>query len=198
MQRASSLPTESVKGFTSFDFDKETDQSFPRSKSKTELCQVLTGPERPNIFRPTQQPSHPSPTSVVQNPITYSTAFVSPSIPAYTIVFPNPPMVMATRYDPLVLPTQLHDLPQGYAQRIRIYDVEGDFLAQQHLVKFNDFCELEDVDYDDAKMILFAKRFGGEVREWFRGYLLEAFIMSKNLKPFFLENVRGRRTLCTC
>ena len=29
LQRASSLPTESVKGFISCDFDKETDQSFP-------------------------------------------------------------------------------------------------------------------------------------------------------------------------
>ena len=53
LQRPLSLPTESVKGFTSFDFDKETDQSFARSKSEIELCQVLTGPERPNIFRPT-------------------------------------------------------------------------------------------------------------------------------------------------
>ena len=33
LQRALSLPTESVKGFTSFEFDKETNQSFPRSKS---------------------------------------------------------------------------------------------------------------------------------------------------------------------
>ena len=57
-QRSSSLPTESVKGFRSFDFDKEIDQSFPRSRFETELCQVLTGPERPNTFRPTQQPSH--------------------------------------------------------------------------------------------------------------------------------------------
>jgi hypothetical protein len=169
LQRASSLPTESVKSFTSFDFDKEIDQSFSRSKSETNLCQVLTGPERPNIFRPAQHPSHPSPTIVVQNPVTYSTAFVSPFIPAYTVVFPNPPIVMATRYDPLVFPAQLHDLPQGYAQRIRIYDAEGDISAQQHLVKFNHFCELQDVDYDDAKMILFSKSFGGEEREWFRG-----------------------------
>ena len=51
LQRALDLPTESVKVFISCDFDKETDQSFPRSKSETELCQVLTGPERPNIFR---------------------------------------------------------------------------------------------------------------------------------------------------
>ena len=76
---------------------------------------------------------------------------------------------MATRYDPLVFPTQLHDLPQGYAQRIRTSDAEGDISTQQHLIKFNDFCELEDVDYDDVKMRMFAKNFGGEVREWFRG-----------------------------
>ena len=54
LQRASSLPTEIVKGFISFDFDKETDQSFLRSKSETELCQVPTGLERPNTARPTQ------------------------------------------------------------------------------------------------------------------------------------------------
>ena len=35
LQRASSLPTESVRVFTSFGFDKEIDQSFPRSRSQT-------------------------------------------------------------------------------------------------------------------------------------------------------------------
>ena len=135
-QRASSLPTESVKCFTSFDFDKEIDQSFPRSRSETELCQVLTSPERPNTFRPTQQPSHPSSTPAVQNPVTYSTAFISPSIPAYTIVFPNPPVVMAATFAPVALPTQLHDLPLGYSQRIRNYRVEGYVSAQQHIIRF--------------------------------------------------------------
>ena len=172
LQRASSLPTESVKCFTSFDFDKETDQSFPRSRSKTELCQVLTSPERSNTFRSTQQPSHPSPIPAAQNPVTYFTPAVSPLIPAYTIVFPNPPIVMDARFDPLVLPALLHDLPQGYAQRIRTYDAEGGSSAQQHLVKFDDFCELKDVDFDDAKMRLFAKSFCGAVREWFRGLLV--------------------------
>jgi hypothetical protein len=76
---------------------------------------------------------------------------------------------MATRYDPLALSSQLHDLPQAYAQRIRTYDAEGDISTQQHLIKFNVFCELEDVDFNDVKMRLFAKSFGGELREWFRG-----------------------------
>ena len=123
------MPTKSVKCFTSFGFDKETDQSFPRSRFKTELCHVLTGPERPNTFRPARQPSHLSPTPALQNPILYSTAFVSPSIPAYIVVFPNPLIVMTAGFDPLVLPALLHDLPQGYAQRIRTYDAEGESLA---------------------------------------------------------------------
>ena len=135
------------------------------------MCQVLAGPKRPNISRPAQQPSHPSSTPIVQNLVSYSTAFIPPLILAYTVVFPNAPIVMATRYDPLVLPAYLHDLPQGYAQRIRTYDVEGEGSTQQHLVRFDDFCELEDVDFDYVKMRLFAKSFCGEVREWFRGLL---------------------------
>ena len=136
LQRASSLPTESVKCFTSFDFDKETDQSFPRSRSAIELCQVLTGLERPNTFKPTQQPSHPSPTPTVQTPVPYFTPIVSPLIPAYTVVSPNPPIVMAARFDPLVLPALLHDLPQGYAQRIRTYDAEGETKEVEYITRF--------------------------------------------------------------
>lgn len=125
LQRASYLHIQSVRGFTSCDFDKGTDQSFSRTKSNIELCQVQTDLERPNIFRPTQHPSHLSPMSAIQNPITYSVVFVSPLIPAYAISFPNPPIVMTARYDHLVLPAQLHDLPQGYSQRIKIYDQEN-------------------------------------------------------------------------
>lgn len=102
LQRASSLPTESVKCFTSFYFDNEIDQSFSRSRSENELCPILTGPERPNTFRPTQQPSHPSPTPTVQTLVTYFTPIVSPLILAYTVVSSNPPIVMAARFDPLV------------------------------------------------------------------------------------------------
>ena len=132
------------------------------------MCQVLTGPERPNTSRLAQHPSNPSSTPVVQNLVTYSTTFIPPLIPAYIVVFPNPPIVVAARFDPLVLPALLHDLPLGYAQRIRTYDADGKSSAQQHLVKFDDFCELEDVDFDDVKMRLFAKCFCCEVREWFR------------------------------
>lgn len=76
---------------------------------------------------------------------------------------------MASRFTPLVLPAQLHDLPQGYSQRIRTFGAKGDIISQQHLDRFNDFVDLEEVDYKDAKMRLFAQSFSGDVKKWFRG-----------------------------
>jgi hypothetical protein len=75
---------------------------------------------------------------------------------------------MAARFTPLILPAQLHDLPQNYNQRIRLYDVEGNVSAQRHLDWFNDFVDLEEVDYADAKMRLFAQSLSGDVRKWFK------------------------------
>ena len=54
LQRFLSLATESVKGITSFVFDKEINQTFSRSKFETELSQALIGPERPNLFKHAQ------------------------------------------------------------------------------------------------------------------------------------------------
>ena len=73
---------------------------------------------------------------------------------------------MDARFNPLVLPAQLHDLPQGYSQRIRTFGAEGDITTQQHLDSFNDFVDLEEVDYEDAKMI-FSQSFYGDVKKWF-------------------------------
>jgi hypothetical protein len=49
-----------------------------------------------------------------------------------------------------------------------LYDVEGNVSAQKHLDWFNDFVDLEEVDYEDEKMRLFAQSLAGEVRKWFR------------------------------
>jgi hypothetical protein len=62
---------------------------------------------------------------------------------------------MTTRFTPIVLPTQLHDFPHNYNQSIKLYDVEGNVSAQNHLDWFNDFIDLEEVDYADMKMRLF-------------------------------------------
>ena len=63
VQKSLSLLDESVKSAKNFSFDKGTDQTLSRSKSVTKLSQAFTGPERPNLSKPTQWPSHPSSTS---------------------------------------------------------------------------------------------------------------------------------------
>ena len=52
---------------------------------------------------------------------------------------------MAARFAPLSLPTLLHDLPQNYSQRISLFDGEGDITAKQHVAKFQNFVDLEEV-----------------------------------------------------
>ena len=102
------------------------------------------------------------------------------------VVLPNPPIVMASRYAPLVFPAQLHDLPQGYAQKFRTYETEGDISALQHLDKFNDFCELEEVDHEDAKMRLFSQSLLGEVKKWFKGFLVGSIHNFQEFENTFL------------
>ena len=51
----------------------------------------------------------------------------------------------------------------------RCIGAEGYILSQQHLDRFNDFCDLEEVDYEDARMRLFSQSFNGEVKKWFKG-----------------------------
>ena len=64
---------------------------------------------------------------------------------------------MAARFAPLCFPALLHDLPQNYSQRISLFNGEGDITAKQHVAKFEDFIDLEEVDYADVKMRLFAQ-----------------------------------------
>ena len=52
LQKSLSLPAKSVKSSESSSFYKGIDQSLPRPKFSSELSQDFTGPERPNIFKP--------------------------------------------------------------------------------------------------------------------------------------------------
>jgi hypothetical protein len=75
---------------------------------------------------------------------------------------------MEAKFSPLIFPIQLHDLPQYYNLRIKLYDVEGNISAQKHLDWFNDFIELEELDFEDVKMRMFTQILAREVRKWFR------------------------------
>ena len=69
---------------------------------------------------------------------------------------------MVARFSPLALPAALHDLPLNYSQRITLYDAEGNLSARKHVDRFDDFIDLEELDYEDVNMILFAQILYGE------------------------------------
>jgi hypothetical protein len=127
LERSMSFPKDSVQSIDDLEFDAFFEQTLFRSKSKTNLDE--------NVFNPKK----------FQAP-------VSNNIPWNM----NPPRAMATRFTPLILSTQLHDFPHNYSQQIRLYDVEGNVSAHRHLDWFNDYVDLEEVDYANAKLRLFA------------------------------------------
>ena len=49
---------------------------------------------------------------------------------------------MATKFAPLVLPQQLHDLPHDYGQHVKKFNGEDEVSAQQHLVWLDDYYDI--------------------------------------------------------
>jgi hypothetical protein len=138
-----SLPKDGVKSIDDLDFDLKFEQTLFRSRSESNLNKIIFDEKKFQSLIPT--------------------------VPIQTVqIAQNPPRAMATRFSPLVLPAQLHDLPQNYNQRIKSFDVEENVSSQRHLDWFNDFVDLEEVDHEDVKLRLFAQSLSGEVRKWFK------------------------------
>ena len=95
-------------------------------------------------------------------------------------------MVVA-RFAPLNLPLVLHDLPMNYAQRIALYDGEGNVSARYHVDKFDDFIDLEEVDDEDVKMWLFAQSFYGEAKKWYKYFPPRSIRSFARFQTIFLE-----------
>lgn len=94
---------------------------------------------------------------------------------------------MATKFAPLILPTQLHPLPNNYAQRIKQFRVEGDFTTQHRLNRFLDFIDLEKVDHEDSKMRLFALNFSEDVNKWFNGLQDNSIVAFQTFENAFMR-----------
>ena len=105
------------------------------------------------------------------NPLIQTSQLYTSIIVQNPPVVPDPPRPMAAIFAPLSLPVVLHDLPRNYAQIISLFDGEGNFIAMQHMDRFEDLTDLEEIDYDDAKMSLFAQISSRESERWFE-YLL--------------------------
>lgn len=109
-----------------------------------------------------------------------------------------PPPIMATRFVRLLLPVPQHDLPQNYSQRIRLYGANEDITTQQHLDCFNDFIDLEEVDYEYVKMRLFSQSFLGELKKWFVGLVARSIRIFQEFEIAFLGNGKIRKIPYSC
>jgi hypothetical protein len=151
---------------------KELDPFEVLFKSKT----GLPLPDWSSFVSGLQSPNSPFRTH------TLSSASVSPNSPQTTsqstsalsghtvpiVTVPPFQMAVPARYAPLALPQILHDLPSKYAARIPTWGGDEDVTAEEHVDRFNDFVDREEVDDEDVKLRLFAQTFIGEVRKWFK------------------------------
>ena len=81
-------------------------------------------------------------------------------IPSFGLIT-YPSQEMDARFAPLALLSQLHDLPQNYVEIIKSILNEGDVTTQQHVDRFMDFIDLEEVDHKNPIMRLFSQSFTG-------------------------------------
>lgn len=102
-------------------------------------------------------------------------------------------MVVPTRYAPLALPTIFHDLPSKYAATIPTWGGDEEIIVEEHVDKFNDFIDREEVDDEDVKLRLFAQTFIDEVRKWFKDLTVGSIHNWVEFEDSFLRK-RGNRT----
>lgn len=94
--------------------------------------------------------------SIISTPHPIVSQVVTQLIPTNPISTPPlRPNIMASRYAPQVLPTQLHNIPQDYQTRIPQFDGAIPVTAQHHIDKMNDFFNLHEVDDNDVKLRIF-------------------------------------------
>jgi hypothetical protein len=168
LDRYLSLPKDGVTSIEYLEFDVNFEQTLFKTKSESCLNEVIFDKKRFQGFILVAS----------VNPIVIHTHNQQPLQPLAA--------TMESIFDPPVLPAQLHDLPWEYNLRIKLYDVEGSVLAQKHLDWFNDFINLEEVDFADVKMRLFAQSLAGEVRKWFRSLPTTSIINFETFETSFL------------
>jgi ribonuclease HI len=75
---------------------------------------------------------------------------------------------VAARYAPLVLPANLHDLPDNYIKNLPKFTGEGDLTAAEHINFFDQFADICGIEHEDVYSRLLVQTFEGQVRIWFR------------------------------
>ena len=57
---------------------------------------------------------------------------------------------VATRYAPLALSANLHDLPENYMKSLPKFTREGDLTATKHMALFDQFVDILGIQYEDV------------------------------------------------
>lgn len=95
-------------------------------------------------------------------------SFISSVLSVLVIIVPPLTMAIPSRYAPLALLAILHDLPSKYATRIPTWVGDEEITVEEHVDRFKDSVDREEVDDEYVKLRLFAQTFVGEVRKWFK------------------------------
>ena len=88
---------------------------------------------------------------------------------------------------PILLPTILHNLPQGYTQRLKQFSGEKGYSAKKHLGCFENWIDLEEVKHEYTKVRLFSQILDGGARRWFTSLTDNSILSYQVLEDVFKE-----------
>jgi hypothetical protein len=71
---------------------------------------------------------------------------------------------VVARYDPLVLPVPIHDLPENYMKNIPKFTREGDLMATENINFFDQFADILVLEHEYVYSRLLVQTFEGKVR----------------------------------
>jgi hypothetical protein len=106
----------------------------------------------------------------------------------------NPPgnridAIVATRYDPLVLPQPMNALPPGYYLKyMPKFTREEDITTKEHLSAFYSYADNQNIENEDVWMRVFVQSLFGEARKWFRGLAPRSITGIEVLDEAFLRH----------
>jgi len=125
--------------------------------------------------------------STSSSPSASPSGFRTPSNPPHISSIPSISLV------PII--TVPHDLPSKYAARIPTWGGDEEITVEEHVDRFNDFANREEVDDEDVKLKLFAQTFIGEVRKWFKALPARSIHNWVEFEDNFMRKWRNRTNL---
>ena len=94
---------------------------------------------------------------------------------------------MANKFTPIRLPVVLHNLPLGYSTGLRKFYRERGYSTEENMGWLLDWVDLEEVDHDDVKFILFFQTLLGESRKWYRNLTNDSILRYQAFEDAFKD-----------